>query len=164
MIGGVSAPRRVVVIGRAGSGKTTTALRLGTQPGLPVVHLDRLCWDPGWVEADRAIFEERQATAIAADAWVIDGGYLSSLGWLERLRRADMVVITEAPLRTCLWRIVRRSLERGGARRPDLPDGCDETFSVYFAWWTIGWGRRHRRLEAQIRRMRPDIEVRRIRT
>src|SRR4249919_3045008 len=117
MIAAVDAPRRIVVIGRAGSGKTTTALRLGAAYGLPVIHLDRLSWGPGWVEVDRELFEQRQAEAIEGDSWVIDGGYLRSAGWPERLRRADLVVITEAPLIVCLWRIVRRSFRRSEVRR-----------------------------------------------
>ena len=164
MIDGVEDARRVVVIGRAGAGKTTIALRIGDLAGLPVIHLDRLSWGPDWVEVDRGLFDHRQAEAIAGDAWVIDGGYLQSSGWPERLRRADLVVVAEAPLPVCLWRIVRRSLRRSVVRRPDLPDGCDEAFSLYFLWWAIGWGRRHRGLEAQIHEARPEIRVSRIRT
>ena len=164
MIERVERPRRIVVIGRAGAGKTTAALRLGEEYGLPVIHLDRLSWGPGWVEVDRERFEQRQAEAIAGDEWVIDGGYLHSRGWPDRLRRADLVVIAEAPLAVCLWRIVRRSLSRSVVRRPDLPDGCEEAFSPYFLWWTIGWGRRHRRLAEDIRSVRPDLPVERLRS
>ena len=131
--------RRIAVIGRAGAGKTTVALELGDALGLPVVHLDRLYWDPGWRPVDRSEFEARQADAVAGDAWVIDGGYLASDGWPERMRRAEVVVLVEAPLRVCLARIIRRSVRRGGERRPDLPDGCEEHFSPAFIWWTLAW-------------------------
>jgi adenylate kinase family enzyme len=156
--------QRIVVIGRAGSGKTSMALRLGAEHRLPVVHLDRLAWGPGWRIEDAATFEARQAEVVAGERWVIDGGYLESPGWHERLRRADLVVITEAPLPVCLWRIMRRSLRRPAVRRPDLPEGCDEELSLYFLWWTIGWARRHRGLEAEIRRQRPVSDVVRLRT
>ena len=41
--------RRVLVIGCGGAGKSTFARELGARTGLPVVHLDRLYWKPGWV-------------------------------------------------------------------------------------------------------------------
>ena len=138
------------MIGRAGAGKTTVAVRLGEALGLPVIHLDKMYWDPGWQPADPDLFEARQAAAIAEPVWVIDGGYLSSRGWQQRLGRADTVVLVEAPLAICLWRILRRSLGRRVERRPDLPDGCEESVSLFFLWWAIGWGRRHRGLIEEI--------------
>ena len=86
------------MIGRGGAGKTTVALRLGRELGLPVIHLDRLYWGPGWQSVAPRVFRERQAAAIAGDAWVIDGGYLASAGWEARIERADLVVLVEAPL------------------------------------------------------------------
>ena len=154
-----AAPRRIAVIGRGGAGKTTVALRLGRELGLPVVHLDRLYWGPGWQPVDPHVFGERQAAAIAGDAWVIDGGYLASAGWEARIERADVVVLVEAPLTACLRRILRRSLSRSGRRRPDLPDGCDEAFSLFFLRWTLGWRRRNREALARIERTRPVVRV-----
>ena len=147
------------MIGRAGAGKTTVAVRLGEALGLPVIHLDKMYWDPGWQPADPDLFDARHAAAIAEPAWVVDGGYLSSRSWQERLRRSDLVVVVEAPLVVCLWRILRRSLWRPAARRPDLPDGCTETLSLFFVWWTIGWSRRHRRLAGSIAREHPGVPV-----
>jgi adenylate kinase family enzyme len=139
-----SRPRRVAVIGRAGAGKTTIAQQIGQELGLRVVHLDRLAWDPGWQPVAEAMFESRQAEAVADDAWVIDGGYLSSPGWPERVRRADLVVLVEAPLGICLARIIRRSLAGTCGRRPDLPEGCEDRFSLGFIGWTLAWGWRTR--------------------
>ncbi len=123
-------PRRIAVIGRAGAGKTTVALALGAALGLPVVHLDPLAWASGWRPVPAADFDARHAAAIAGDAWVLDGGYLSRAGWAGRLARADVVVLVEAPLHVCLWRIVRRGigladLLRGIGPRPDRRSlGC----------------------------------------
>ena len=153
------APRRIAVIGRGGAGKTTVALRLGEELGLPVVHLDRLAWDPSWQPVDPELFDRRQAAAVAGDAWVIDGGYLSSPGWPERVRRADLVVLVEAPLLVCLERIVRRSLARTCGRRPDLPAGCDEAFSLFFLRWTLGWSRRNREALTRVERTRPVVRI-----
>ena len=148
-------PRRIAVIGRAGAGKTTVALRLGEVFGLPVVHLDRLAWEPGWRPADVPDFDVRHAAAIAGERWVIDGGYLGRAGWLDRVRRADVVVLVEAPLAVCLGRIVRRGLRP--VRRPDLPDGCEDALSASFVFWTVTWSWRTRNALAPLRRGDPGM-------
>jgi adenylate kinase family enzyme len=142
-------PRRIAVIGRAGAGKTTYAVAIGRELGLPVVHLDALFWTADWKPVERARFEAAQRAAIDGDAWVIDGGYLSSAGWPDRARLADVIVIADAPLLLCLWRIVRRRFERTGPR-PDRPPGGHEQLSPYFLWWTLGWKWRHRRLAGDL--------------
>ena len=157
-------PRRIAVIGRAGAGKTTVARRLGEELGLPVIHLDRLAWDPGWQPVDEGTFATRQDEAVAGEAWVIDGGYLSSVGWPERLRRADLVVLVEAPLVVCLGRIIRRSLAGTCERRLDLPEGCEERLSLAFIGWTLAWRWRTRSAlrvlddaTGRVRRARPRL-------
>ena len=45
------------MIGRSGAGKTTVALRLAEALDLPVVHLDRLYWGPGWAAMPPEVFE-----------------------------------------------------------------------------------------------------------
>ena len=117
-------PRRIAVIGRAGSGKSTAAVALGRAFDLPVVHLDQLYWTSDWqpVPADR--FEAAQQAAIAAETWVIDGGYSTPPAFGDRVRRADLVVITEAPLVVCLYRVIRRAIRHRGRPRAGRPDGA----------------------------------------
>ena len=158
-LGELGSARRVAVIGRAGAGKTRVARQIGDTLDLPVVHLDRLHWAPGWRPVERSVFEARQAEAVAGDAWVIDGGYLGSEGWPDRLRRAEVVVLVEAPLRVCIARIIRRSVMRGGGRRADLPDGCEERFSLAFIGWTLAWGWRTRGVMRAVRRSGRGIRV-----
>ena len=69
--------KRVLIVGCGGSGKSTLARHLGEKTGLPVVHLDRLWWLPGWVERSREdsgvpyrIFATRRA---AYDWFGLDG-------------------------------------------------------------------------------------------
>lgn len=46
--------RRICILGNSGAGKSTLAAALGDVSGLPVVHLDRIFWKPGWIEAPEA--------------------------------------------------------------------------------------------------------------
>jgi adenylate kinase family enzyme len=122
--------------------------------------LDRLYWGPGWQPVDAAVFEQRQSAAVDGEAWVIDGAYLASRGWPTRIERADLVVLVDAPLAACLGRIIRRWVGRGRTRRPDLPDGCDESPSLFFLRWTAGWRGRNREVLDLIERTRPVVRVR----
>jgi hypothetical protein len=104
------------------------------------------------------VFEARQGDAVAGEGWIIDGGYLSSDGWPERLRRADLVIVAEAPLIVCLWRVIRRSRRRSPARS-DRPNGGREQLSLYFLWWIVTWDRRHRDLARRIASSAPGARV-----
>ena len=46
--------QRVMIVGQPGSGKSTLARRLGQLTGIPVVHIDTIHWQPGWVERSAA--------------------------------------------------------------------------------------------------------------
>lgn len=67
--------KRILVLGPSGAGKSTLARRVGDRLGIPVVHLDALYWQPGWVASAAGPFRERIAQAAAGDAWVIEGNY-----------------------------------------------------------------------------------------
>src|SRR5436190_10107326 len=83
-------PRRIVVVGTTGSGKTTTARRIGEIIGAPHVELDALHWESNWTEADTETFRRRIIEATAGDRWVVDGNYAKGrdLVW----PRAEMIV------------------------------------------------------------------------
>ena len=97
---------RWLLLGHSGAGKTTLATELGELLKLPVVHLDKLSWRPGWQELDRATFSERTCAAAAGERWIIDGNYTGTLDL--RLPRAQAVVWLDYPLWRCLWGVGRR--------------------------------------------------------
>lgn len=143
-------PRRISIVGRAGAGKTTIALRLHEALGLPVVHLDALYWTLDWKEVGEGEFDIRQRRDVAQPKWIIDGSYLSSPGSRARLDRSDLVIVAEAPLPVCLWRVLVRAMVRGRTR-PDRAAGGGEQLSLYFLWWIVTWTRRHPHLPTTIR-------------
>src|SRR5262249_2729981 len=67
--------RRIMIIGGPGTGKSTLARHVGERLGLPVVHLDRHYWSPGWVAPEAAEWRRRVAELAGAEAWVMDGNY-----------------------------------------------------------------------------------------
>jgi adenylate kinase family enzyme len=129
--------RRVLIIGPYGSGKSMLARELAPLMGLPLVHMDQLGWQAGWVETERAELNARLAEVVAQDEWLIEGNYGSTL--TPRLDRADTVIYLDFPIRLCLSRLMRRIISHRGRSRPDMPEGCPERFDPAFFWYVMNW-------------------------
>jgi adenylate kinase family enzyme len=121
--------QRIVILGNAGSGKSTLARALGQRLGLPVIHLDKLFWEPGWTEPDPEQFRTRVGEAVAGDSWVCEGNYARRTFDL-RLPRAQLVIWLDTPRLTCLKRVIARSVL--DKPRPDRAAGCNERLDKAF--------------------------------
>ena len=121
--------QRIVILGNSGSGKSTLARALGQRLGVPVVHLDRLFWEPDWVEANTTLFRQRVREAVAGDAWVCEGNY-SRKTFDLRLPTADLIIWLDTPRHACMRRVILRSVMN--RPRPDLPAGCTEKLDRAF--------------------------------
>jgi adenylate kinase family enzyme len=117
--------QRVMILGCAGTGKSTLARALGLRLGLPVVHLDTLYWRPGWVEPEAESFRSKVVEATAGDRWITDGNFAGHTFDLI-LPRADTVLFVSQPRWLCFARVILRMLRDRGKRRPDLAEGCFE--------------------------------------
>lgn len=106
---------RIVVLGCAGSGKTTFARRLGERIDAPVICLDTI-WQPQWTEDDVAKFRTLMKHAHAGDAWISDGNFAVATFDL-RLPRATLIVWMDRPRLSCAWRAIARVFRRGEAHR-----------------------------------------------
>ena len=78
-------PRRILVMGGAGSGKSTVARQLGDAIGLPVVRLDSLFWHSDWQSVGWPVFAAMETAKAEADAWILDGNYMFSPGFSRRI-------------------------------------------------------------------------------
>lgn len=125
--------RVAIVASASGNGKTTLGRELARRLGVPFHELDGLNHGPGWVEATAEELRARVEPLVAGDAWVVDGTYRGKLGDLV-LRRADVVVWLDLPLRIWLPRLLRRTVRRI-VRREELWNGNRET------WRGAFWGR-----------------------
>ncbi len=159
--------RRVVIVGNAGSGKSTLARRMGERLGVPVVSLDALNWEPGWTTVSRETLRARLSVAIAGDAWITDGNY-AVLTFDLRLPRADLLVWVDRPAIACAARVLRRAI-RGHFRADErLAAGCPERFDRRLLdrfRFVANFHRVNRpKIEAEIRKHRPDIPIVRLRS
>jgi adenylate kinase family enzyme len=97
---------RIVILGCAGSGKTTLAHRLGERTGAPVICLDEI-WQPHWDEKDLPAFRGLLVQAHAGDCWISDGNFAQATFDI-RLPRATLIIWLERSRQFCIWHAMTR--------------------------------------------------------
>lgn len=135
-------PKRILVIGSGGAGKSTFARKLGNVLDLDVLHLDQFYWKPGWIEPSKADWQRTLEQLLLREAWVMDGNYSGTLAL--RIAACDTIVFLDLPRLTCIWRICKRAAKYFGTARPDMTEGCPERLSLQFFAWIWNYHRRSR--------------------
>ena len=107
--------KKVIVIGCAGSGKSTFARALAKKTGLPLVHLDLLYWRKDGSTVGKEAIRSRIREEIKNDEWIIDGNYASTME--ERMVACDTVFFLDYPTDVCLSGVDARR----GKPRTDMP-------------------------------------------
>lgn len=132
---------KIAVLGYSGAGKSTLAAQLGQQLDLPVLHLDRVHWLPGWVEQEKETELEQAGQFLDThDCWVVDGNYLSLWGE-RRLEEADLILMLQFSRWICLKRVLKRQRQNRGCSRPSMTQGCLEKLDREFLCWILRDGR-----------------------
>jgi adenylate kinase family enzyme len=114
------------VVGNSGSGKTTLARSLAAALGTPYVELDSIYHQTGWTPLTDEEFRRQVGTEVAAERWVMDGGYsvVRDIVW----GRADTVVWFDLPFVIVMARTIRRTVRRT-ITREELWNGNREPLS-----------------------------------
>lgn len=133
---------RIVIIGCGGAGKSTLARQLGEKLDIPVVHLDKLFWKPGWVSLSKEEFDRVHREAIAQEKWIMDGNFDRTMP--ERLKRCDTVIYLDFSRFACLMGVCKRVLTTYGKVRPDMGEGCPERIDLEFLKWVWNFNRNKR--------------------
>ena len=133
---------RIMIIGCGGSGKSTLARQLGEKTGLPVIHLDKLFWKPGWVSVSQEEFDRLHRDAVAGAQWIIDGNYNRTLP--ERVASCDTIIYLDFSRFACLLGVLKRIVTTYGTVRPDMGEGCPERFDWEFLQWVWNFNKNKR--------------------
>ena len=127
----LDASHRILILGCSGSGKSTLTRLISEKYDRPAVHLDVHFWKPNWVQTPTEQWREKVKKLVLPKSWVMDGTFSESFDL--RFPAADLIIVVNLPRITCLYRAIKRVLKYSKAnRRPDMADGCDETFDLDF--------------------------------
>ncbi len=125
--------KRIAIIGSSGAGKSTFARQLSMLLALPVIHLDTLFWQPGWIPTPSDEWDAIQKQFVQQETWIMDGNYSSTLD--IRLAAADTIIFLDFPMLLCLYRALKRRFQYAGKSRPDMNEGCPERID----WGHLKW-------------------------
>lgn len=104
-------PKRILVYGVTGSGKTTLARQISETTGLPFHSADdEIGWLPGWAERPRDEQCDLALRIASSEQWVLDTAYGH---WRELVvPRAELIVALDYPRLVSLFRLLRRTTRR----------------------------------------------------
>ena len=133
---------RILIIGCGGAGKSTLARQLGEKLNLPVVHLDKLFWKPGWVASSREEMNEKIRVELEKPQWIMDGNFNHTIP--ERIKYCDTVIYLDFSRFACLRGVCKRIITTYGTVRPDMGEGCPERIDFDFLKWVWNFNKKNR--------------------
>ena len=122
---------RVLLLGSPGVGKSTFARAVAAKTGLQIIYLDRYYNDASLCyETDIAAWEAMIRVKMQENSWIMDGNYSSTI--VERIARADTVILFDYPRWQAFLGLLRRRIEYHTKVRVDMPVGWRERFDLKF--------------------------------
>jgi adenylate kinase family enzyme len=130
-------PKKIMIFGRPGSGKSTFAHELHRKIQIPIFYSDKYFFEANWrMKSPEKCFKIQQSF-IPQSSWIIDGNCISCHDSFEqRFALADLVFYFNFPRWLCFFRILKRCFFRD-KEIYDRAEGCQESISwglLKFAW------------------------------
>jgi len=136
-----------MIIGCAGSGKTTLSFKLHKKLNVPLIHLDQHYWKPGWQRSSLDEFAQIHDELCWQDEWIMEGSYMNVFS--SRVVRSDVIIFLDLPRYLCLWRVLKRTICNFGKVIPGSPNSPQQPLSLNF-WnflkWIWNFNRRYRNM------------------
>lgn len=127
--------KRIAIIGNAGSGKSVLAQKLHTRTKLPLYHLDKYFWQPGWQHPNLEEYKKIHDALCDKEAWIIEGMNFRCLEY--RLQRAELIIFLDIPRYICIWQVIKRTWKYYGKETPSSAPGCAERFNWKFVKFLV---------------------------
>jgi adenylate kinase family enzyme len=126
-------PRRILVAGTSGAGKTTLARRVAALLDLPHIEIDALFHGPRWTPRDT--FQSEVHRFSAGSCWVTEWQYSQVRAILAQ--RADLLVWLDLPRALVMRQVIRRTVRRRLNRQVLWNGNCEPPL------WTLLTDREH---------------------
>jgi adenylate kinase family enzyme len=160
-------PRRVLIAGVSGVGKTTLAKRVSRLLDIPYTEIDALFHGSDWTP--RPEFMDDVQALVAGDVWVTEWQYQSARPLLAS--RADLMVWLDLPYAAVtLPRVLLRTLRRR-VRREVLWNGNTEpplrtffTDREHVVRWSFSTRKKYRVQVPDLQKSCPELSVVRLRS
>lgn len=114
---------RVAIIGNAGGGKTTLAIKLGKALRISVYPIDKIQWKPNWQRTSLAELKKKHDEILTTGKWIIDGWGSWDL-IAERFKASDTIIFVDFPIHIHYWWSFKRQIKSIIVPRSDLPENC----------------------------------------
>lgn len=154
-----SAPKRIMILGFPGSGKSTFAVKLSKFFGRPLYHLDKYFFTHKWQERNYDEFMALQKHLVEQDSWIIEGNATRSFEM--RFSRADLVLYFRFNRLLCLVRIFKRLLGKD-PRISDRAEGCSEKVSLRLIRYLWSFPKRVREPLQELQRRYPHVRYKEV--
>lgn len=129
--------KRIIILGCAGSGKSTLSKQLGEALNLNIAHLDKIYYLPNWKERDHEEFKKMQEEIVQEDKWIIDGNFRDTLD--IRLNRCDLIIYLDLNRFVSLHNAHKRYKMYKDKQRDSLAEGCLDKFDKSFRKWILNF-------------------------
>ncbi len=149
---------KILILGPCGAGKSTFSQKLSHILNIPVLHLDKLFWKPGWVMTDPSQWNSLLKKKLKKNTWIMDGNYGDTLD--IRLPEADTVIFLNFSRYLCVWRVIKRIITSYGRTRPDMGEGCTERWDWGFIKYVWNFPKHEKpRVFTKLKKHQDDINI-----
>ncbi len=148
-------PKKIMIFGRPGSGKTTFAYALHQATKLPLHHLDQHFFKANWIERDYQEFLKIQQSIVDQEFWIIDGNSTKSLEM--RFSRADLVLYFNFQRWICYLRTVKRLFYPNHSIQ-DCAEGCKKNIRFVLLKYMWSFEDRVARQLALLKKKYPHVQ------
>lgn len=146
--------KRIMIMGRSGSGKSTFAYELHKKTNFPLYHLDKYFFTDYWQERNYQEFIAIQQELVNQEQWIIDGN--STKSFEMRYKRADVCLYFNFPRYLCYWRVLKRLLYKE-IKIDDRADNCPEKVSWSLLKYMWGFQKRVNPILNLLKKNYPDV-------
>jgi len=114
---------KIAIIGNAGAGKSTLAVKISEKISIPVFHLDKILWKPNWVRTPEDEFVEKHDEILQKESWIIDGVAYKST-YERRFENADVIIYLDSSPEKCFENAKKRMHEDLERPNPFVNENC----------------------------------------